>query len=521
MQVGAVLGQNWTASLLARVMEENLPVQDLLRELAEREYLIQEMGGEEPAYSFAHSITQEVAYASLPHTMRERLHERVGCVLEDQFDPIRPNKVTLRHLVHHFMRGSSHDRAAQYLLYAADAGAGIADDTWAMETCRRALEYAHKVRDRTRRRTLVFEVQERMGDALLRQSSLAEAQVAYEAAGDLDEATERGCRLRLKLAHVASRQGNHVRVVGLARAVVDGADLDPLSRAALEARAALSLCSMGQLREADERVTRAMSLVEGVHEGPALDLVLAASAALHRLRGDLAQARELIEDRDPAQVQAIGSEGANDLRVELGQTCFALGDVDAALRIAEEMPQRDTWIYVTSEVLLGRISLERGHIEQARRYLDDALVRAQRIGAREDVLAARMYAAHAALAAARPAEAAEVAHAVAASAEALKLRPMVCEAQAVLSGALVQTHEFARAVEIAREAVVRGRTLRLPIHEAVCRRALGLALVHAGDTAHGRKHLEAAAGVFEQSGARTELTRTLQVISDLSARHRS
>src|SRR5712692_5358252 len=57
LQVAAVLGQNWTGSLLARVLEENMPVPDLLRLLAEREYLVQEMGGEEPGYSFAHAMT--------------------------------------------------------------------------------------------------------------------------------------------------------------------------------------------------------------------------------------------------------------------------------------------------------------------------------------------------------------------------------------------------------------------------------------------------------------------------------
>jgi hypothetical protein len=126
-----------------------------------------------------------------------------------------------------------------------------------------------------------------------------------------------------------------------------------------------------------------------------------------------------------------------------------------------------------------------------------------------------MYVAHAALAAGRPAEAAEVARAVAASAEALKLRPLVCEAQAILSATLVQVREFAQAAEIAREAVVRSRTLRLPVHEAVCRRALGLALVHAGDTVQGRKHLEAAATVFEHRGARIEWTKTLLAMSEL------
>src|SRR5262249_34256110 len=61
LQVAAVLGQSWTSSLLGQVLEENLPVPDLLRQLAEREYLVVEMGGEEPEYGFAHTITQEVA----------------------------------------------------------------------------------------------------------------------------------------------------------------------------------------------------------------------------------------------------------------------------------------------------------------------------------------------------------------------------------------------------------------------------------------------------------------------------
>src|SRR5437867_72967 len=108
------------------------------RVLAEREYAVQETGGAEPVYSFAHTITHEVAYASLPQSGRERLHERVGRVLEEQFDPVRPSKVALRELVYHFVRGSSRDRAAQYLLYAADAGAGIAEDAWAVATYRLA-----------------------------------------------------------------------------------------------------------------------------------------------------------------------------------------------------------------------------------------------------------------------------------------------------------------------------------------------------------------------------------------------
>src|SRR5229473_1935729 len=317
LQVAAVLGQNWTGSLLARVLEQNTPVPDVLRVLAEREYLVQEMGGEEPGYSFAHTITQEVAYASLPQSGRERLHERVGRVLEEQFDPVRPSKVALRELVYHFVRGSSRDRAAQYLLHAADAGAGIAEDAWAIATYRLALEYAQKAKDRTRRRSLELDIQERLGDVLLRQSSLADAQVAFEAAGELDDSKQRAGRLKSKLAHVASRQGNHARVLALVRSALEAPNVDPLDKAVLEARAALSLCALGQLREADERIPRAMALTHELSDNEALELTLAASGTMNYLRGDLSQARVLLERGDFVRGATLPSEASNDVRSDL------------------------------------------------------------------------------------------------------------------------------------------------------------------------------------------------------------
>jgi len=480
------------------------------------------------------------------------LHERVGRVLEQQFDPVRPSKVALRELVYHFVRGTSRDRAAQYLLYAADAGAGIAEDAWAIATYRLALEYAQKAKDRTRRRSLELDIQERLGDVLLRQSSLADAQVAFEAAGELDDSKRRASRLKAKLAHVASRQGNHARVLALVRSALEAPNVDPLDKALLEARAALSLCALGQLPEADERIPRALALTHELSDTEALELTLAASGTMNYLRGDLRQARVLLERGDFARGPTLASEASNDVRIALAHTCYALGDVDAAMRIVEETlllggssaqsdtpdtatfapaepmadhlrraadgrDSRDRWSFVSAEVLLGRVLLERGLIDRARGYLDDAVVRTQRIGAREVGPIARLYRASVALAAGRPAEAADMARAVLAAAEALKLRPLVCEAQALLSATLVQTGGFAEAAAVARESVVRARTLHLPTHEAVSRRALGLALVRTGDALQGRKHLETAAAAFEQMGARIDWAKTLLVLAELDS----
>ena len=71
--------------------------------------------------------------------------------------------------------------------------------------------------------------------------------------------------------------------------------IDPLIKATLEARAALSLCALGQLREADERISGAVALTDGLANHEALELTLAASGTLNYLRGDLRQARVLLE----------------------------------------------------------------------------------------------------------------------------------------------------------------------------------------------------------------------------------
>jgi class 3 adenylate cyclase/tetratricopeptide (TPR) repeat protein len=544
LQVAAVCGDTFTASLLARVLEDNLPIPDLLRELAEREYLVEQMGDEEPSYSFAHGITQEVAYAGLPHTHRERLHESVGRVLEGQFDPAYPNKALLRQLIYHFIRGSSRDRAALYLMHAADAAAGFAEDDWAIAAYRRALDFSQRAKDRRGGRRLALQIQERLGEALLRQSRLTDAQVAFEAAYELDESPASRARLQAQLALVASRQGSYQRALELTRSGLEDSDEDPRLRGPLEGRMALSMCALGQLAEAEEHAARAREFARTAAGAGALDLALAATGAVLRLRGNLTEARDVLSEGLATPATGPSSEEANTLRMELGLTCYTLGDTSAAVaalesclrsdgpRNDEELPPpivddagdiderrrwdpRDSWIFASAELLLGRMLIERGNVERATKYVDDALVRGERIGARAVTLVARMRQAHAALIVGRGPEAVNTARAAAASAAALKLRPLVCEIQAVLAAALLRVGELAEAAEVAREGVVGARTLHLPIHEAVCRRLLGVALGRAGQRVQGLRHLDAAANVFKERGARIELTKTLMAMAEL------
>jgi hypothetical protein len=238
----------------------------------------------------------------------------------------------------------------------------------------------------------------------------------------------------------------------------------------------------------------------------------------------------LLERAESVRGPLSGGDVADQTRIQLALTRYLLGDVETATRSLEQTlvvggaeaeqahPRRgpkahDRWIFVSAEVLLGRILVERGLVERGRTYLDDALERAHRIGTRELGLEARLELAKADLAASRQTNVVELARSLIASAEESKLRGLVCAGQALLSAALLQIDASAEAADIARESVVRARTLHLTFYEAVGRRALGLALARTGDLVQARKHLEAASASFKQMGAQFDWTRTADLLA--------
>jgi len=137
LQVAAVLGQNWTGSLLAQVLEENVPVPDLLRQLAEREYLRRKWAVRNRATALR-TASPRRWHTPACHTPPRALARTAWVASWRTSRPGAPDKVLLRQLVYHFVRGSSRDRAAQYLLHAADAGGWHAETvvdrlpTWAL-----------------------------------------------------------------------------------------------------------------------------------------------------------------------------------------------------------------------------------------------------------------------------------------------------------------------------------------------------------------------------------------------------
>src|SRR5262249_20964217 len=82
LQTAAVLGRTCTPPLLQAIWDGVCPLEPLLHELTQQEFLLADPGMEGQTYVFKHALTQEVAYESLLMSRRQALHHAAGQTLE-------------------------------------------------------------------------------------------------------------------------------------------------------------------------------------------------------------------------------------------------------------------------------------------------------------------------------------------------------------------------------------------------------------------------------------------------------
>lgn len=122
LKVASVVGQEFSANWLVGVYPAlglSEALDRPLDELRRSELAILGNGGVEPAYSFRHVITREVAYESLSTVLRTDLHARVGDYIEARYaadlDPF------LDLLAHHYSMSDNRAKQREYLLRAGIA----------------------------------------------------------------------------------------------------------------------------------------------------------------------------------------------------------------------------------------------------------------------------------------------------------------------------------------------------------------------------------------------------------------
>jgi class 3 adenylate cyclase/tetratricopeptide (TPR) repeat protein len=118
LQLAAVLGREFSLDLAEEVWDGHVPLEALLQELKELEFLRERHGAVERTFVFKHALTRDVAYDGMLYARRRQLHGQAGTVLEQSAAGQRFEQCEL--LAHHYSRSADPARAIPYLVAAGD-----------------------------------------------------------------------------------------------------------------------------------------------------------------------------------------------------------------------------------------------------------------------------------------------------------------------------------------------------------------------------------------------------------------
>jgi class 3 adenylate cyclase/tetratricopeptide (TPR) repeat protein len=534
--LGCVVDGPWTPGLAASALGLSAAT-EALAHLVERGLLTPANSGPTVAYTFRNELTWAVVDASLPQLARRRLHERFALALQHAYDPSRPDPVGLKQIARHFAAAAQHWRGAEYLLRSADLAATTSTPRRAIDHYRAILAEAQTVTDPRQRARLNLELQERIGDALLRDGSLGEAQIAFERAAEDSVSVQRRAELQIKLGVTSLRRGNPRHSLRIVSDVVQDGDVSQETRAGAEAIIALSLSAQGAVDQALEHAQLSLALLSDNPEASALGLSRFAAGRAELLAGRLDAAdrelrlslvaRQNAADRTGCAESSILLAHVDALRGEFQHAerllRSALGSVDVADRTSPVGPP-DRWSLANAALAFGRLLADQGDTTRAQRHLNSAFRAAEAVAARELALEARLELDLLQVSRLMGRELAyELAvvvddlRAVLDSALALGLAPLTCRVRTALAMALcsrpigdpADTGYAREAVGLAQEALNHSGALGMHLHIAAARRVLATALARLGRWSSATAEFEEAAHELQEAGAVVELLRAL------------
>jgi class 3 adenylate cyclase/predicted ATPase len=192
MQHAAVVGQTfWEGSLTGLAGEEGEDLTDALAALQEKDLVIPSPGSRlagEHEYAFKHALIRDVAYGTLPKSVRARKHAQVGGFIEDRAGERADAVVAL--VAEHYGRAASlaaetnlaseerepiEAAALQSLDAAGDRAAGLYSNQEALSHYEGALELTEALDDAARAR-----IGEKRGDVELRLGRVDSAVEVWE-----------------------------------------------------------------------------------------------------------------------------------------------------------------------------------------------------------------------------------------------------------------------------------------------------------------------------------------------------
>jgi predicted ATPase/class 3 adenylate cyclase len=310
LQTLAVIGRAFSLALAERVVDASGDdLQAALAGLQDTEFIYEQLTLAGTRYTFKHALTQVVAYGSLLVERRRTLHERTACAVETLY----PNRLEdhCGELAHHFQHSGNTAKAVAYLRLAAQQAVQRSAHAQAVELLGTALKLVGALP----------EGPERIQQELAIQVSL-------------------GAPLALTKGYAAPEVGRaRVRAQELCQLVGETPQLFPV----LFGLWAFNLVR-GELHTARELGTRLLGLAESIGDAALLLEAHRVLGATLFFVGELAQAREHLEEGIRLYDARVHVDHAFLFGQDPGVSCLSyeaivlwhLGHPDAAERAAED-----------------------------------------------------------------------------------------------------------------------------------------------------------------------------------------
>ena len=470
LQTAAVLGREFSLTLLTAVAGVGADVEGHLRELQRLEFIHAQPAAKEAAYRFKHALTHDVAYASLLPSDRAGIHAMAGRALEGLYAD-RLAEVYDR-LAHHFARTEEHDKAFEYLVAFADKAAASYAHADAVRALREAVNHVEAVSAATRNRKLV-EVILRQAHSLYLIGGLGTTlELLHQHVGAVDRVGDPSVagRYYFWLGHTLSSVGSPQAREYAERAIQDA---QRAGDAATVGKAFYVLARIGfwscRFNDGIAHGRQAISLLTEVKDQWWLGHTYCYVGGMLALTGDFHHA-----ERAVGEARAIGL-ATGDPRLQsfadwtAGAIYASLGDFEQAMSVSRRAlaVAPDPINTAAAQAILGWAYREQGDVEQAASLLLTGVEHFER----------------------------------------LRFRPAQAFFTGLLAEAYVVGSQLDRASEVAQNGLRLAEESDFSYAGGLSEHALGRVAQRVGNLADARRHLDSAADIFTSIGSRYDLGR--------------
>jgi predicted ATPase len=383
MKVASVIGRMFRAAVVWGVYPElggEPEVMRALEKLTLQEFTEREEEEAELAYLFKHVVIHEVAYESLPHELRERLHEAIGNFIEAHFPATTTQILDL--LAFHFGRSRNTGKKRTYFLLAGDAAKAAYANRTAATYYENVLPFLTETEKVPVLRTL-GQVKEVSGDW---DGAMAIYRRAMELA-DRHALLQEAANCRLDIGDLLRKRGTFdeaIRWLKEARNAFEKLE-DPAGMGqALHSEGTLS-AQTGDYDRARDLYTRSMEIRSSIGDQSKVASLLSNTGIIARFQGRLDEALRLQEEslairRELNDAWAIGNS-LNNLGMAKrykGDHAGARRDLEEALRILKKVGDRAEISNTLNS--LAEVALDQQDTDACERYLEESLQLARDLG---------------------------------------------------------------------------------------------------------------------------------------------